>query len=222
MTEPNFSALDGLRMTRKADRETAARIFSDVAEKYGATVKRWERDRRISLSITAPCGATASICFDGDSRNAVPLISWVASHGVGNCFSGAFTVAAGGDLTRSVAHHKETTLESSLKRTAYAMDRGLECLADGEAFEFYIHPWAANTAWVAAGSPVTPDISKDEWIAHYLATGKRLTESAAIAAGRKAHAEAGGHDNWMEAKAAAEAAFAETEAKGLPPVRLAQ
>lgn len=206
---PIADKLNGLSMTKARDRLAMADVLCEIATAAGATIERrdhaepWPRGVKLDFTLD---GAEAHLLLDGESSLDIPLISWCARGGPGRCFSADFIVDAGGDVCRSVPHHKETTVADSLPRVAYALERGLACIARGDAFEHYVHPWAAETAWIGAGSP---EGDKAAWIAHYRATGERLYESPAVIAAREAYQAAGGDSNFAAANRAAQAAFAE-------------
>lgn len=199
--------LNRLNIHRKADREKLADALCAVAAQHGATVERQEYpdDPKLYLSFTLD-GAEAHIGIDPSIARElpVPLISWCARGGPGRCFSSNFICAAraGGG---AAPHHKATSIPETLVELVDNLDGGLGAIRVGAAFRHYIHPWAAETAWIGAGKP---EGDKAAWIEHYRATGERLYESPRVAAARKAFEEAGGLANLAAASAAADAAQA--------------
>lgn len=201
--------LNALNVRQKADRHKIADALCAMAELHGATVdRRNEADgypgpRRIYMSFTLD-GAEAHIGLDGDSRSGMPIISWCARGGPGRCFGGTFHACSGAGW-QSPPHHKATSCPTTVADLVNDLDGGLMSIAGGSAFQHYIHPWAAETAWIGAGSPT--DRPKAEWLEEYRRTGVRPSESPAVAAARAAYDAAGGDCGGAVARAAADVAY---------------
>lgn len=174
-----------LRLNRAADRSKLAVALESVAARYGATVERREgrawAPREIYMTISLG-GADAHIGIDGDSRVFVPIISWVIRGQVGKCFGGCFPQIAYAGPASATPHYKATSIAGDCEDLIHALDGGLFCITQGSAFQYYVHPWAADTAWVACGSPD----NKQQWIADYRRTGEHPAWDVERAAERRA------------------------------------
>lgn len=165
-------ALNSLRLSRSADREALFAAVVARATQNGATVERVDYDREIMARVSLK-GSMASVAINGDSAVPVPLISWVAQAAPGSkrgqCFAKGFYNAVEA-LRPAQPHNKATTIADDVEGMLEDLADGLELIGAGGALTFYIHPWAADTAWIGEGRPEP----KADWIAHYRATGEAL------------------------------------------------
>lgn len=168
-----MTALNALKLSRAADREALFAALAATAATHGAEVERFDHDRHIHATIRLN-GALASIGIDHDRAWPTPIISWVAPREPGRVFDSGFCVAVGSS-NHANPHHKATSCPHDLEGLVADLDEGLAVIAAGEAFGFYVHPWAADTVWVAAGRPEP----KGPWIEHYRTTGEQLLMAAA-------------------------------------------
>ena len=130
-----------LTMRRKADRESVARQFLDVAAKFGATVERRDEDASpgysgavISLSFTLNgVGAQVTIS-DLHERHGWPggLISWFNTEFPARLFASGFCAAIGDN--KGYPHHKATSSDR-WDILAARMQAGLRHAAKGTAFQ---------------------------------------------------------------------------------------
>lgn len=196
METPENRRLNSLSARTKAGRTAIADALCKAAELHGATVDRREGGdypgpRRICLTFTLD-GAEAHISLDGESRlQSVALISWCARGGAGRCFSHTFEMCAGAFRGGGMPHHKATSCSETVADLVNDLDGGLMSIAHGSAFQHFVHPWAADTAWVANGSPT--DRPKSEWLEEYRRTGVAPSVSPAIQAARDAAIAVDGH-----------------------------
>lgn len=167
--------LDGLKLSRKADRNKVAATLTAIAESFGFTTRRRDDVRDVSLTFEHPSGAYAQVSIWGHG-DSVPLISW----------------GCGSDPDRA-------------GRVFSSPWFGAGIIAAGCAFGYYVHPWAAETAWIGAGSP--DDRPKAQWLEEYSRTGVAPSVSPEVQARRAAFEAAGGADNFADACKAAESAW---------------
>ena len=139
---------------RKADRESIARMFVEVAEKFGAVVERRDEPRNPGFSGAGIClsfemnGVGARVSIDDLHGGDGGLISWYNERGyirpadgepgfgswrypVRN-FSSRFNVAVGDTVARR-PHHKATSIGDWEVLAAY-LQAGLRHAANGTAF----------------------------------------------------------------------------------------
>ncbi len=191
--------LDGLKLSRKADRNKVAATLTAIAESFDFTARRRDHGNDVSLTFEHPSGAYAQVSIWARA-DSVPLISWGCGSDperAGRVFSSPWF---GGNR-----HHKATSCPATLTDLAYDLDNGAGIIAAGCAFGYYVHPWAAETAWIGAGSP--DDRPKAQWLEEYSRTGVAPSVSPEVQARRAAFEAAGGADNFADACKAAESAW---------------
>lgn len=142
-------AFNALNASRKADRETIAKMLIFIGEKHGAKIERRESPANpgycgqgIDLFFTLN-GVGASVDIDNLFGGGHSLISWYNEWPIDYrpapgryCldFSGAFNSAVGENGYWSRPHHKATSCPADWYSLAMFLDAGLSTAADHKAF----------------------------------------------------------------------------------------